>query len=153
MNKMFWAQTQNEMLVLCACSAKYNTVVWMLTLVSGDLAWNANAWQHQCQSARAESWQREVGCGSCDACPFQSNGSREWQAGVSSLTWVGQDEGKTLHLVMKPRWEDGALLRPPTGKAGMKSACLIQMSLVDVRPCLRVMLLPVKKWWQVDVRL
>lgn len=146
MNKMFWAQ--DEMLALCACSTEYKTIVWMLTLVSGDSAWNANARQHQCQSARAESWQREVGWGSCE-CPSQSKGGREWQAGVSSLTWVGQDEGKTLHLVIKPRWEDGGEEKGRDEKYVLDSDGFSGC----VRPYLLVMLLPVKKWWQVDAML
>lgn len=109
-----------------ACSSKWNTSVWMLTLFPWDSAWNANARQRQCQSARAESWQREVGCGSCDALSSHSNRSREWQAGVSSRTWVQQREGKTLHLAMEP-WREGGR------KTGMKwcvCVCVLQMSFV-----------------------
>lgn len=90
-----------------ACSSKWKTSVWTITLFPWDSAWNANAQQRQCQSARAESWQREVGCGSCDALLSHSNRSREWQAGVSSLTWVQQREGKTLHLAVEPWREEG----------------------------------------------
>ncbi len=89
-----------------ACNSKWKTSAWMLRLLSGDSAGKANAWQRQCQSARAESWQREVGFGSCDALPSHSNGSREWQAGVSSLTWVQQRVGKTLHLTVEPWRKD-----------------------------------------------
>lgn len=55
----------------------------------------------------AESWQREVGCGSCDALPSNRKRSREWQAGVSSPTWVQQHEVKALHLDMEPWREEG----------------------------------------------
>lgn len=81
-----------------ACSFKWKSSVWTCALLPWDAAWNANAPQCQRQSAGAESCQREVGCGSCDALTSHGNRSREWQAGVSSLTWVEQREGKALHL-------------------------------------------------------
>lgn len=42
-----------------------------------------------------------------DALTSHSNRRREWQAGVSSLTWVQQHRGKALHLATEPWREVG----------------------------------------------
>lgn len=98
---------------------------------------NINVNQQE-QKADKEKWV----VGAVNAQNAQSKGGREWQAGVSSLTWVGQDEGKTLHLVIKPRWEDGGEEKGRDEKYVLDSdefsGC--------VRPYLLVMLLPVNSY-------